>query len=129
MYLYPKMGPSIMVHLLPYSSLGNISKLTSETLAIRRPPKRFRVGSTTSRFANVLFANFWSRFAYVLGQFLNCFCLISGWKNEVYTLYNILFVSWLRERSIYKTKCSFPFLAEQQIDISERAVCKTTRDA
>ena len=85
MYLYPKMGPSIMVHLLPYSSLGNIYKLTSGTLAIRRSPKRFTVGSPTSRFANVLFANFWSRFAYVLGLFLNCFYLISGWKNEVYT--------------------------------------------
>ena len=42
--------------------------------------------------------------------------------------YNILFVSWLRERSIYKAKRSFPFLAEQQIDVSERDVGETTRD-
>jgi len=35
------------------------------------------------RFAKVLFANFWRRFAYVLGQSPNCFLLVSGWKNEV----------------------------------------------
>ena len=37
----------------------------------------FMVFSPASRFASVLFANFWSRFACVLGQFPNCFRLIS----------------------------------------------------
>ena len=47
------------------------------------PNQQFTVVSPKSHFARVLFANFWSRFAYVLGQFRNCFLLISGWKNEV----------------------------------------------
>ena len=47
------------------------------------PNQQFTVVSPKSRFANVLFANFWSRFAYALGQSPNCFLLISGWKNEV----------------------------------------------
>ena len=38
----------------------------------------FTVVSPTSRFANVLFANFCRRFAYVLSQFPKCFLLISG---------------------------------------------------
>ena len=60
------------------------------------------------RFANVLFASFWSRFAlYVLGQFPNCFRLISGWKNEVYTWVSLFFVSRLRERSIYMRSARF----------------------
>lgn len=54
---------------------------------------RFMVISPTSRFANILFTNFWSRFAYELGQFRNCSCLISGWKNEIYTCVLHLFVS------------------------------------
>ena len=33
-----------------------------------------------SFLVDVLFANFWSRFAYVSGHFPNCFRLISGWK-------------------------------------------------
>ena len=59
------------------------------------------VVSPTSRFTNVLFANFWRRFAYVLCRFPKCFRLISGWKNEVYTCVSHFFVSWLKERSIY----------------------------
>ena len=63
------------------------------------------VVSPTSRFANVLFTNFWSRFAYELGQFPKCLRLISGWKDEVYIM-------------VEKTKHihvhhSFRFLAEQ----------------
>ena len=57
--------------------------------------KRLTVVSSTRRFANVLLANFWSRFAYVLGQFPNCFRLISSWKKEVYTSVSQFFVSWL----------------------------------
>ena len=68
---------------------------------------RFMVVSPTSRFANVLFKNFWSRFAYKLGQFPNCFRLISGWKNKVYTCILHLFVSWLREQSIYMHTARF----------------------
>ena len=38
----------------------------------------FTVVSPTSRLANVLFANFCRRFAYVLCQFPKCFLLING---------------------------------------------------
>ena len=58
-------------------------------------------------FRHLLFANFWSRFAYVLGQFPNCLRLISGWKNEVYTCVSQYFVPWLRERSIYTRSARF----------------------
>ena len=63
------------------------------------------------------------------GSTLTAFAWSVAERTKYIHSYNILFVSWLRERSIYKTKRSFPFLAEQQIDISERAVYKTTRDA
>ena len=71
------------------------------------------------RFAKVLFANFWSRFAYVLGQFPNCFCLITGWKNEVDTCVSHFFVSWLREGS-------FRFLAERHKTLAKRLPGETT---
>ena len=70
--------------------------------------KEYGTDSVYGRFAIVLFANFWSRFAYVLmGQFPNCFCLIGGWKNEVYTCLSRFFGSWLRERSIYMRSARF----------------------
>ena len=75
--------------------------------------RKERVVSPTSRLANVLFANFWSRFAYVLGQLAYGFRLISGWKNEVYTCVSHFFVSWLSERTKHiHAQRSFRFLAE-----------------
>ena len=65
------------------------------------------------RFAKVLFASV--RFAYVLGQFPNCFCLISGLKNEVYTCVSHFFASWLREGS-------FRCLAERDKTLAKRPV-------
>ena len=63
-------------------------------------PEEYGTDRVYGRFAIVLFANFWSRFAYVLMcQFRNCFCLISGWKNEVYTCLSRFFGSLLSEGS------------------------------
>ena len=42
-----------------------------------------------------------------VGQFPNCFHLISGWKNEVYTCVSHYFVAWLRERIIYLRSARF----------------------
>ena len=67
--------------------------------------------SPTIRFANVLFANFWSHFSYVLGQFPNCFRLISGSKIEVYTCVSLFCIMTERTKHI-RTQCSFRFVAE-----------------
>ena len=58
------------------------------------------------------FLTVYGRFAYEsfrvrVGQFPNCFHLISGWKNEVYTCVSHYFVAWLRERSIYLRSARF----------------------
>ena len=67
----------------------------------------------------LLFANFWSHFAYVLGQFPNCFRLMSGWKIEVYT--NI----W--ENEAYTCAGRVSLLSETTLDVSEREFGGRTR--
>ena len=62
------------------------------------------------RFANVLFDNVLSRFAYVLGQLPNCFRLISGGKNEI----------------SYICIALFRIVAERARYISERDIGETT---
>ena len=46
-------------------------------------------------------------FYVLVGQFPNCFGLISGWKNEVYTCVSHYFVPWRREQSIYMRSARF----------------------
>ena len=100
--MYSKMGPLIMVHLLPYSSLWNILKqvkknrmLTSGTPPIRGPHKRFTVVSPTSCspgsevdsltcWVSSLTAFSWSvaeRTKYIRAYYT---FLYHGWENEAY---------------------------------------------
>ena len=50
----------------------------------KREAHGLTVVSPTIRFANVLFANFWSRFTYLLGQFPNSFRLRSVFERTKY---------------------------------------------
>ena len=77
------------------------------------------------RFANVLFASFWSRFAlYVLGQFPNCFRLISGWKNEVYTWVSLFFCITAERTKYIDAQRSFHFLAERNKTLANGTLAK-----
>ena len=85
-------------------------------------PEEYGTDRVYGRFAIVLFANFWSRFAYeLMCQFRNCFCLISGWKNEVYTCLSRFFGSLLSEGSIYMRSARFASWR------NDRDVSETTR--
>ena len=78
--------------------------------------------SVYGRLAYVLFANFWSRFAYVLSQFPNCFRLMSGWKNGLYTCVSHFFcIIAERTKSIHAQR-SFRFFKT----LAKRLVGETT---
>ena len=76
----------------------------------------FLLSKVYGHFANVLFTNFWSRFTYELGQFLNYFRLISGWKNEVYIMVE-------RTKHIHAHR-SFRFLGEWHKTLANRMWAK-----
>ena len=73
---------------------------------------------------SALFANFWSRFVYVLGQFPNCFRLMSGWNNEIYTFYIYIWIIIAERTKSILAQRSFRFfktlangtLAKRRVD-------------
>ena len=76
--------------------------------------KEYETDRVYGRFPIAKFSNFWSGFTYVLlGQFPNCFCLISGWKNKVRirAYRNFLDNGWENE--------AFTCAAQNDRDVSE----------